>query len=27
LRLFPVGYYLWVPGDRRGRKSVAKPAA
>jgi hypothetical protein len=27
LRLFPVGYYLWVPGDRRGRKSAATPAA
>jgi branched-chain amino acid transport system permease protein len=27
LRLFPVGYYLWSPGDRRGRKAVAKPAA
>jgi branched-chain amino acid transport system permease protein len=26
LRLFPVGYYLWVPGDRRGRKAVARPA-
>jgi len=26
LRLFPVGYYLWSPGDRRGRKAV-KPTA
>jgi branched-chain amino acid transport system permease protein len=27
LRLFPVGYYLWTPGNRRGRKAVAKPTA
>jgi branched-chain amino acid transport system permease protein len=27
LRLFPVGYYLWSPGDRRGRKAVAKQTA
>jgi branched-chain amino acid transport system permease protein len=26
IRLFPVGYYLWAPGQRRGRKA-AKPAA
>jgi branched-chain amino acid transport system permease protein len=23
LRLFPVGYYLWSPGDHRGRRSRA----
>jgi branched-chain amino acid transport system permease protein len=27
LRLFPVGYYLWAPGDHRGRKTGAKQAA
>jgi branched-chain amino acid transport system permease protein len=27
LRLFPVGYYLWTPSDRRGRKAAAKHAA
>ena len=27
LRLFPVGYYLWTPGDRRGRKAVVQDTA
>jgi branched-chain amino acid transport system permease protein len=27
IRLFPVGYYLWSPGERRGRKRAAAPAA
>ena len=29
IRLFPVGYYLWSPADRRGRKpkQVSSPAA
>jgi branched-chain amino acid transport system permease protein len=29
IRLFPVGYYLWKPGERRGRgrRRAATPAA
>jgi branched-chain amino acid transport system permease protein len=27
IRLFPVGYHLWKPGERRGRKRAAAPAA
>ncbi len=27
IRLFPVGYYLWAPGERRGRKRAAARAA
>jgi branched-chain amino acid transport system permease protein len=25
IRLFPVGYYLWAPGERRGRRRSAAP--
>jgi branched-chain amino acid transport system permease protein len=25
IRLFPVGYYLWAPGERRGRRRSPAP--
>ena len=27
IRLFPVGYHLWAPDERRGRRRAAAPAA